>query len=205
MMFSSSSKLAPRLILSRSVSRTWSTIRSYPIWVVPTGRVAETGDSSDDKLPVALQLLAVDHDRAARTQAPHTVPVDGGVVLTAGLGVARADGHVHRPADLLVEQDLLVAGGDAVVRADAGLAEAPGAVGGAQHLEQQLLAAVGGGVLDAAVLEPEAHAGHLRPPVPGREPERHLALPRVLDRPREELAVRHVVPAHTGDEGAPAD
>src|SRR3954468_2620324 len=161
MMFSSSSKLAPRLILSRSVSRTWSTIRSYPIWVVPAGRVAETGDRSDDKLAVALQLLAVDHDRAALAQVEHHVPVHGGVVLAARLGVARADGRVHRPADLLVEQDLLGAGGDAVVGSDAELAEAARARVGVEHLEQQLLATIGGGVLDAAVLEAELDPRHL--------------------------------------------
>ena len=79
----------------------------------------------------------------------------------AGLGVAHPDRHVHGAADLLVEQDLLGAGGDPVVRADAELAEAARAVVGVEHLVQEVLALLGRGVHDLAVLEGEAHAGHL--------------------------------------------
>ena len=122
--------------------------------------------------------------------------------VAARLGVAHADRQVHRAADLLVEQDLLRAGGDAVVGADAELAEPARALVGVEHLDQEVLALLGRGVDDLAVLEAEAHAGHLAAAVGGRERERDLAVRRVLDRAGEELAVGHVVLARAGDPGA---
>src|SRR5436190_1691697 len=80
---------------------------------------------------------------AALAKVADHVPVNGRVVHAAGLGVARAQRQVERAADLLVEQDLLGAGLDPVVRADPELSEAAGAVVGVERLEQQLLAGVG--------------------------------------------------------------
>src|SRR3954453_5328635 len=97
------------------------------------------------------------------------------------------------PADLLVEQDLAGPGRDAVVGADAELAETAGTFVGVEHLDQEVLALLGRGVGDLAALEAKANSGDLAPGVARRQVEGDLALGRVLDRAREELAVRHVV------------
>src|SRR3954453_13179258 len=109
------------------------------------------------------------------------------------------------PADLLVEQDLPGPRGDAVVRADAELAEAAGPVVGIEHLDQEVLALLGGGVDDLAALEAKPNSGDLAPGVARRQVEGDLALGRVLDRAREELAVRHVVLALGRNEGPALD
>src|SRR5215211_3436699 len=147
---------------------------------------------------VSLQLLAVHRDRAALAQVADHVPVDRRVVAAAGLGIAHADREVHGAADLLVEQDLLGAGGDAVVRADPELAEALGAVIGVEHLVQEGLAALGRGVHDLASIEAQLDPRHLAAAVGGRERVADLPLHRVLHRTREELPVGHVVLAHAG-------
>src|SRR3954447_16462791 len=128
---------------------------------MPPERGTQTGDELDDELAVALELLPVHDDGSAAAEVEHHVPVHRRVVLAARLRIARADRHVHRAADLLVEEDLLRAGGDAVVRADAELAKAAGAVVGVKHLDEEVLPALGGGVHDPAVLEAEPHAGNL--------------------------------------------
>ena len=56
---------------------------------------------------VAVDQLAVGVDLAAGAQVADHVPVQPGAVRAAGLGIAGADRHVARAADLLVEQDLL--------------------------------------------------------------------------------------------------
>jgi len=58
----------------------------------------------EDELAVSRDHFAVDGDRAARPQVADHVPVQAGLVVVAGLGVALADGGVERAADLLVEQ-----------------------------------------------------------------------------------------------------
>ena len=50
---------------------------------------------------------------------------------------------------------------DPVVGADPELAEAAGALVGVEHLDQELLAALGAGVDDLAALEAKPHAGDL--------------------------------------------
>src|SRR3954454_13812467 len=135
------------------------------------------------------------------TQVTNHVPMHRRVVLSARLRIAHAARHVHRAADLLVEQDLLGASGDAVVGADPELAQPAGALVGVEHLVQELLALLGRRLHHLAALEAEANAGDLAAAVGGGERERHLALDRVLDRAGEELAVRHVVLADAGDPG----
>ena len=127
------------------------------------------------------------------------------LVDAAGLGVGLADGEVDGAADLLVEEDLAGAVGDAEVGADAELAEAAGALVGVEHLDQEVLAALGGRVDDLAALEAEADAGDLAAGVGRRQVEGDLALGRVLDRAGEELAVGHVVLAVGGLEVAAGD
>ena len=58
--------------------------------------------------------------------------------------------EVDRAADLLVEQDLLREAVDAVVGADPELAEPARALVGVEHLDQELLVALGGRVDDSA-------------------------------------------------------
>ena len=100
---------------------------------------------------------------------------------------------MHGAADLLVEQHLARPPVDPVVRADPELAEAAGALVGVEQADQELLAALGGRVDDLAGLEAKAHAGDLAAADHRGQVERDLALDRVLDRRREELAVGHVV------------
>src|SRR3954469_22795727 len=90
--------------------------------------------ASDHEPAVALQLLAVDGDRAALAQVADHVPVDRGVVHAPGLGVARAERQVEGAADLLVEQYLLRPGLDPVVSADPELPEAACARVGVERL-----------------------------------------------------------------------
>src|SRR5690606_23691042 len=117
------------------------------------------------------------------------VPVDRGLVDAAGLGVGLAHGEVDGAADLLVEEDLAGPVGDAEVGADPELAEAAGALVGVEHLDQELLAALGGRVDDLAALEAEADARDLAAGVGRRQVEGDLALRGVLERAGEELAV----------------
>src|SRR3954464_15146295 len=144
-----------------------------PIWNGRT-RGCSLETALHHEATVDLEVLAVDRDPAALAQVAHHVPVDGGVVYAAGLGVGLADRHVDRAADLLVEQDLARAGGDAVVGPDAELAQAAGAVVCVEHLDQIGLTLLGGGVDDLAGLEAEADAADLAPAVHRRERERDL-------------------------------
>ena len=83
--------------------------------------------------------------------------------FAARLGIGGADGHVDGAADLLVEEDVAGAAVDPVVRADAELAQAPGALVRVDELDQELLAALGRRVDDLAGLEAEADARDLAP------------------------------------------
>src|SRR4051812_14335530 len=161
--------------------------------------------NSDEELAVFLQLLSVDRDGTAVAQVADHVPVHGGVVHAAGLGVAGPEREVEVPADLLVEEDLLGARLDAVVRPDAELAEAARTIVGVERLEQQLLPRRRARVRDLSVLEPEGHAADLPARVGGRERERDHAVRGVLDRTGEELAVGHVVVPVAGHPGAARD
>src|SRR4051794_12220397 len=105
-------------------------------WPDMAAQFTSPGPDSDHELAVALQLLAVDRDRAAPAQVADEVPVHGGLVHAATLRVARADRHVDGAAELLVEQHLLGRLGDAVVRADAELAQATRAIIRVEHLVQ---------------------------------------------------------------------
>src|ERR1700735_2469071 len=105
---------------------------------------------SDDELAVFLHHDAVDFELAAEAEVADEVGVDGGLVGAAGLGIGLAEGHVDRAAELLVEEDLAGAAVDAVVGADAELTEGSGALVSVELRDQELLAAFGAGVDDAA-------------------------------------------------------
>src|SRR5262245_11734303 len=122
----------------------------------------------DDELPVALQCLSVHLDLPTLPQVADHVPVDGGLVEAARLGIRAADGEVDGATDLLVEQDLPGAVGDAVVGPDPELAEAARAIVGVEHLDEELLALLGARVDDPAALEPEPDPGDLATRVTGR-------------------------------------
>src|SRR3954465_3326847 len=108
-------------------------------------------------------------------------------------------------ADLLVEQDLAGAVGDPVVGADPEFTETPCSVVRVAHLDQDLLALLGARVHDLAALESEVNSRDLSAGVARRQVEADLSLGRVLDGAGEELTVRHVVLAVSGDEGASLD
>ena len=94
-------------------------------------------------LLVYARELAVDLDPAALAEVADHVPVDRRLVDASGVRVAAADREVDGAADLLVEQDLTGSLRDAVVGADPELAQAAGAGIGVEHLDQEILAALG--------------------------------------------------------------
>src|SRR6266511_898685 len=100
-------------------------------------------ERSDDEAAVDLELLPVDGDAAAAAQIADHVPVDGGVVAPACLGIRHADREMDRAADLLVEQAHLREAIDSVIGADTELAEPARAFVGVERLDQELLVSVG--------------------------------------------------------------
>src|SRR5260221_1762877 len=163
------------------------------------------GVRSDDEFSVFLHHHAIDFEPAAEAEVADEVGVDGGFVYAARLGVAGADRQVDGAANLLVEQDLAGAAFGPVVVADPEPAEAGGAGVGVERFQQVLPAALGVGIDDHTGLEAQANAGDLAATYHRRQVEADLALDRVLDRAREELAVGHVVAAVAGDELAAGD
>src|SRR4051794_8215705 len=91
---------------------------SPPRLHLPAPYLFSTSARSDREGPVLLDYLAVDLDLAAAAQVADEVRVHGALVDAARLGIAGADRHVDRAADLLVEEDRPGAGGDAEVRPD---------------------------------------------------------------------------------------
>jgi hypothetical protein len=90
------------------------------------GRAGVAASGSEPReAPVLLEDLAVRVQHAAGAEVADEVPVQGGDVRAAGLGVRPADGGVDGAADLLVEEDHADRAVDAEVRADADLAEEP--------------------------------------------------------------------------------
>src|SRR5258708_252995 len=110
---------------------------------------------------------------------------------------------MHRPADLLIVQDAAGEAVDAVVQADAKLAQGAGAGIKVEHGEEVILPFVGTSRDDPAGLEFEGNADDLAAVAADREPAAEPAPGRVLDRAGEDLAGGHV-PAPVGvDPGPP--
>ena len=84
--------------------------------------------------------------------------------VPAGLGIGHADREVDRAADLLVEQDLLREAVDAVVGADAELAQAARALVGVERLDQEVLVALRRGVDDRPSSKRSLTPATSRPP-----------------------------------------
>src|SRR5581483_11466608 len=88
---------------------------------------------------------------------------------------------VDGAADLLVEQDLVRPAVDAVVQADAELADAARAFVEVEHLVQVALVLVARRADDPSLLEAKANAGDAAPGVDARRLEVDVALDRALD------------------------
>src|SRR3954454_21144814 len=125
------------------------------------GRPGATERPLQPEVTVLLDDGAVGRQPAALTQVADQVPVQGRDVAPARLGVGAAEREVHGAADLLVEEDRADGAVDAVVGADAQLAQAPGSVVGGQRAAQVLLAVLGAGGHDLAVAQLELDAAHV--------------------------------------------
>src|SRR5436305_13122463 len=79
--------------------------------------------SSDQPASVLLDDLAVELDPPAVAEVLDDVPVQRRLVLSAQVGEAEAERHVHGAVDLLVEERVLHVARDAGVAADPELAE----------------------------------------------------------------------------------
>src|SRR5919201_2565121 len=120
--------------------------------------------------------LAVRVDLALVAQVADQIDVEPRAVLAAQLVEPVPERHMHRSADLLVEQDVAREPVDLVVEAEGDLAEDAGPV---VHCEQRV--EVGGPMAglvldDAAALESQPYVLDLAPLEDGREPEAHRAL-----------------------------
>ena len=145
---------------------------------------------------VALDELAVAPELAARAQVLDEVPVDRALVRRAREGVARAYGEMDRAVDLLVEERVSHVPRDPGIAADPELAEPPRALVRIENREQMVFAVGRARSDDDAAPELEPRAGDVAALVDRRElGERDDALGRVLHRPEEELARRHVAQA----------
>ena len=173
--------------------------------LLPRPSPEKEGEGLSDELAVLLEDLAVDVDRAAVAQVLDHVPVQGGLVAAAGFRIGLAEGEVDAAADLFVEQDVLDELLDAVVGANAELAEPPRAVVHVEHRAQELLVLLGGRLDDLAFPEDEPDAVHFAAGVADGIGIFDMALGGILDRPGEDFAARHVVMAVRVDEHAALD
>jgi 16S rRNA (adenine(1408)-N(1))-methyltransferase len=111
--------------------------------------------ASDEESAVPQKRFAVDRRFAGLTQVADHVPMDGRAVQAAGVGVAGAERHVDRAADLLVEEDVFGEARDAEIRAEGEFAEAARAGVGVERLNQKCFVFGRAGVDDLAGREPE--------------------------------------------------
>src|SRR4051812_13669101 len=155
--------------------------------------------------PALLDHGSVGGDPPAAAQVADEVPVHRGDVLAAGLGIRAAQREVDRAADLLVEEDRADRAVDAVVGAEAELAQAPRAVVRAQRLAQVGLAALGARLDHLAVAEHERDPGDVDPGRRRGDVEEDAPVGARLVRPGEDLARGHVALAVGVDPRAPGD
>src|SRR5690348_18070530 len=97
--------------------------------------------SERQEASVPVDELAVRVDLAARAEVADHVPVQRRAVRAAALGIRGAEREMHRPADLLVEEDVAREDGDGVVEAERELPYAARAVVERDHLLQEVLPA----------------------------------------------------------------
>src|SRR5438132_1035141 len=153
------------------------------------------------KLPVAIDELAVRIDLAAGAEVADQVPVERRAVEAARLWIRGSEREVHRPADLLVEERVAREHRHGLVHAERELPHAPGPVVHRDHLPQELLAAGRRGLDHLAGFEAKPHVVDLaRVEDPGiREPD--LAFDAGLDWSREDLSVGEVLLTLGGNPG----
>src|SRR5919204_1077240 len=93
-----------------------------------------------EELPRSPDELAVGVDLALGTEVADEIPVQPRVVHAAELLESRAERDVHRPTDLLVEEDVLREAVDLVVHPEGHLTEPASAVVQAEHGVEELAA-----------------------------------------------------------------
>src|SRR5262249_31331168 len=141
--------------------------RSSGSWFSPTASTDARGGRNRrlrllagavQKLPVAIDELAVRVDLAAGAKVADKIPVERRSVEGACLRIRGAEGEVHRPAHLLVEQGVAGEHRDRPVHAEGELAETSGALVHRDHLAKEVLAALRRGLDHLAGLEAQTHA-----------------------------------------------
>src|SRR5829696_2361346 len=98
-------------------------------------------------------------------------------------------------ADLFIEEHVLAEALDAVIRADAPLAQDAGARVRVEQGGQQLLAFRSFFLDNPAVLEPQLNIRHFLPVIQGRVFESDPAVDRILEGTGEDLTIREVIPS----------
>src|ERR671935_110424 len=149
--------------------------------------------------------LAVGKDLPLPSKVADQVEVQRRAVLAAEISEAHPEREVHRPPDLLVEEDVPREAIDLVVEPEGNLADAPGAF---VYAEQRLQIRVSPGRFGgdhAPALDPEPHVVDFAPAVDGREAEPDRAVDPRLDRARVDLSVGNVVKPAGRPPGAPFD
>src|SRR6478735_1580200 len=130
---------------------------SAGIGKVVTSRLSKhLGRVLKHKLPIHQKRLPIYRHRSTLANVADHVPVDGGLVGAAGVGVAGAEGHVDGAPDFLVKQDLLGELGDAEVGAEGEFAETASAQVAIEHRQQVVLILGGGCVDDQPILKAKA-------------------------------------------------
>src|SRR4029077_5013833 len=122
------------------------------------GQNQRSSGETVQKVPVAVDELAVREDLAARAKVADQIPVQGRAVQAPRLRIRGSEGEVDRPADLLVEQGVAREELHRVVQAECELAHPPGPFVHRYHLAEEVLAARGGRLDHLSALEAKPDA-----------------------------------------------
>src|SRR3954454_288345 len=163
------------------------------------------GARSEAEAPGLLDDLAVGGQAPAGAQVADEVPVQGALVLAAGLRIRAPESEVDGAADLLVVEDRAGRARDAEGGADPDLAQEARAVVGGQRALQVLVADRRAARDDLAVAQLELHAVDVDPGRRRADGEAHAAVGALLVRAGEDLAAGHVAPAVGVDPRAAGD
>src|SRR6266542_1196100 len=154
---------------------------------------------------VAVDQLAIRVDLAPRAEVADHVPVECRPVGAAALRKRAAEREVHRPADLLVEEDVAGEHANGVVQPESHLAETPRTLVDADHLFEEILPAGRARLHHLAAAKAQADVVDLPAAEHRRVGEPDLALGARFVRRSEDLAVGEVLVSVGGDPGAAAD